>query len=44
MAYKNNRRYSRRSCANRRPGRRVGLFIGGALYGLIKGIFFDNKY
>ena len=27
-----------------RPGRRVGLFIGGFMFGLIRGIFFDNKY
>ena len=25
-------------------GRRAGLFIGGVLYGLIRGIFFKNKY
>ena len=25
-------------------GRRTGLFIGGVLYGLIRGIFFKNKY
>ena len=27
-----------------KKGRRFGLFLGGFLYGLIKGIFFDNKY
>lgn len=25
-------------------GRGTGLFIGGFLYGLIRGIFFKNKY
>ena len=25
-------------------GRKAGLFIGGFLFGLIRGIFFDNKY
>lgn len=25
-------------------GRRAGLFIGGVLFGLIRGIFFKNKY
>ena len=24
--------------------RRTGLFIGGVLFGLIRGIFFKNKY
>ena len=24
--------------------RRAGLFIGGFIYGLIRGIFFKNKY
>ena len=24
--------------------RRAGLFVGGFLFGLIRGIFFDNKY
>lgn len=24
--------------------RRIGLFIGGVAYGLVRGIFFDNKY
>ena len=28
----------------KKPGRRVGLFIGGVLFGLIRGIFFKNKY
>ena len=27
-----------------RKARRAGLFIGGVLYGLIRGIFFKNKY
>jgi len=36
------RRYSRRSCA--RPGRRAGLFLGGVLFGLARGIFFKNNY
>lgn len=27
-----------------RGRRRVGLFLGGMIYGLIRGIFFDNKY
>lgn len=26
------------------PGRKIGLFIGGVLYGLTRGIFFNNKY
>ena len=35
----------RRSRSNSyRPGRRAGLFIGGVMYGLIRGIFFKNKY
>ena len=25
-------------------GRKTGLFIGGVLYGLIRGIFLKNKY
>lgn len=25
-------------------GRRVGLFVGGMLFGLVRGIFFKNKY
>ena len=29
---------------NSKPGRRVGLFIGGVMFGLIRGIFFRNKY
>ena len=24
--------------------RRVGLFLGGVMFGLIRGIFFKNKY
>ena len=27
-----------------KPGRRTGLFIGGVMFGLIRGIFFKNKY
>lgn len=27
-----------------KKGRRAGLFIGGVLFGLIRGIFFRNKY
>lgn len=27
-----------------KKGRRAGLFIGGVLFGLIRGIFFKNKY
>ena len=27
-----------------KAGRRVGLFIGGVMVGLIRGIFFKNKY
>ncbi len=27
-----------------RPGRRLGLFLGGVAFGLIRGIFFKNKY
>ena len=30
--------------ARRSRGRGLGLFIGGVMYGLIRGIFFDNKY
>ena len=26
------------------PGRRLGLFLGGVAFGLIRGIFFKNKY
>ena len=25
-------------------GRKVGVFIGGVMFGFIKRIFFDNKY
>ena len=25
-------------------GRRAGLFIGGVMFGLVRGIFFKNKY
>ena len=25
-------------------GRKIGLFIGGVMCGLVRGIFFDNKY
>jgi|GEM_PF-4327849 len=28
----------------KKPGRRAGWFIGGVLFGLIRGIFFKNKY
>ena len=28
----------------KKTGRRAGLFIGGVLFGLIRGIFFKNKY
>ena len=28
----------------KRKGRKTGLFIGGVLFGLIRGIFFKNKY
>ena len=29
---------------NTKPGRRVGLFVGGVMFGLVRGIFFKNKY
>lgn len=29
---------------NYKPGRRTGLFIGGVLFGLVRGIFIKNKY
>ena len=29
---------------NSKLGRRAGLFIGGVTVGLIRGIFFKNKY
>ena len=29
---------------NKKPGRRAGMFIGGVLFALIRGIFFKNKY
>ena len=29
---------------NNKTGRRAGLFIGGVMVGLIRGIFFKNKY
>ena len=29
---------------NTKTGRRAGLFIGGVMFGLIRGIFFKNKY
>ena len=52
MAYnkkRSNARLSQRprySCArtNSKAGRRVGLFIGGMMFGLVRGIFFKNKY
>ena len=28
----------------KKKGRRAGLFIGGVLFGLVRGIFFKNKY
>ena len=28
----------------RRQGRRTGLFIGGVVYGFVRGVFFKNKY
>ena len=28
----------------KKKGRRAGAFIGGLLFGLIRGIFFENKY
>lgn len=28
----------------KKRGRRAGMFIGGVLFGLIRGIFFKNKY
>ena len=27
-----------------KPGRRTGLFIGGVMFGIVRGIFFKNKY
>ena len=27
-----------------KAGRRVGSFVGGVMFGLIRGIFFKNKY
>lgn len=27
-----------------RKARRVGLFVGGVIFGLVRGIFFKNKY
>ena len=27
-----------------KKGRKLGLFIGGLVFGLIRGIFFKNKY
>ena len=35
---------ARRNYYRKRPGRRVGLFLGGVMFGLIRGIFFKNKY
>ena len=29
---------------NSKRGRRLGLFIGGVMFGLVRGIFFKNKY
>lgn len=28
----------------RKQGRRAGLFVGGVIYGFVRGIFFKNKY
>ena len=28
----------------KKPGRRLGLFLGGVIFGLMRGIFFKNKY
>ena len=28
----------------KKPGRRLGLFLGGVMFGLMRGIFFKNKY
>lgn len=33
---------ARRRSSNK--SRRVGLFLGGFMYGLIRGIFFKNNY
>ena len=27
-----------------KTGRRAGVFIGGFIFGLVRGIFFNNKY
>lgn len=27
-----------------RKGRKLGLFVGGVMFGLVRGIFFKNKY
>lgn len=29
---------------NKKAARRMGLFIGGLLFGLVRGIFFKNNY
>ncbi len=29
---------------NIKRGRKTGLFVGGVLFGLVRGIFFKNKY
>jgi len=29
---------------NSKSGRRAGLFLGGMMFGLVRGIFFKNKY
>ena len=29
---------------NNKLGRRAGLFMGGVMFGLVRGIFFKNKY
>lgn len=46
MAYrKRSNANARYSCAKRnRAGYRAGLFLGGVAFGLVRGIFFRNKY
>ena len=29
---------------NNKKGRKTGLFLGGVMFGLVRGIFFKNKY
>jgi hypothetical protein len=38
------RRYEPMAKRRNNAGRRTGLFIGGLIFGLIRGIFFKNKY